>query len=144
MATPDKPQVCHPSGFNSSLRLEENKVSANNVKDLSSLSRKTNEDGKEVASPQWYFFYNIMLQGLYKFRFISVPTVLNICDLYILLAMGNKITAKLEAKMINERKIKNHRNLRCAQQNVRMILLTTKVTTALHFLRDIEGLLPLS
>ena len=52
--------------------------------------------------------------------------------------MGNKITAKLEAKMINERKIKNHRNLRCAQQNVRMILLTTKVTTALHFLNDIE------
>ena len=52
--------------------------------------------------------------------------------------MGNKITAKLEAKMINERKIKNHRNLRCAQQNVRMILLTTKVTTALHFLRDIQ------
>ena len=40
--------------------------------------------------------------------------------------------------MINERTIKNHRNLRCAQQNVRMILLTTKVTTALHFLHDIE------
>ena len=84
------------------------------------------------------FLHNIMFQGLYKFRFISVPTVLNICDLYISLAMGNKITAKLEAKMINERKIKNHRNLRCAQQNVRMILLTTKVTTALHFLRDIQ------
>ena len=50
-----------------------------------------------------------------------------------------KITAKLEAKMINERKIKNHRNLRSAQENVRMMLLTTKVTTALHFLRDIEG-----
>ena len=69
MATPDKPQVCHPSGFNSSLRLEENKVSANNGRDLSSLSRKTNEDGKEDASPQWYFLHNIMLQGLYKFRF---------------------------------------------------------------------------
>ena len=56
LATPDKPQVCHPSGFNSSLRLEENKVSANNGRDLSSLSRKTNEDGKEDASPQWYYF----------------------------------------------------------------------------------------
>ena len=53
--------------------------------------------------------------------------------------MGIKIAAKLEPKMVHERKIKNHRNLRCAQQNVRMILLTTKVTTALHFLRDIEG-----
>jgi len=36
--------------------LEENKVSANNGRDLSSLSRKTNEDGKEDASPQWYYF----------------------------------------------------------------------------------------
>ena len=52
--------------------------------------------------------------------------------------MGIKIAAKLEPTMINERTIKNHRNLRCAQQNVRMILLTTKVTTALHFLHDIE------
>ena len=49
-----------------------------------------------------------------------------------------KTTAKLEATMINERKIKNHRNLRSAQENVRMMLLTTKVTTALHFLNDIE------
>ena len=56
LATPDKPQVCRPSGFNSSLRLEENKVSADNGRDLSSLSRKTNEDGKEDASPQWYNF----------------------------------------------------------------------------------------
>ena len=52
--------------------------------------------------------------------------------------MGNKITAKLEAKMIKERKIKNHRKLRGVQQNVRMILLTTKVTTDLHFLHDID------
>ena len=52
--------------------------------------------------------------------------------------MGIKIVAKLKAKMINERKIKNHRNLRCAQKNVRTILLTAKVTTALHFLHDIE------
>ena len=49
-----------------------------------------------------------------------------------------KITAKLEAKMIKERKIKNHRKLRGVQQNVRMILLTTKVTTDLHFLHDID------
>ena len=67
-----------------------------------------------------------------------MTTLSNICDLYILLAMGIKITAKLEAKMIKERKIKNHRKLRGVQQNVRMILLTTKVTTALHFLNDIE------
>ena len=67
-----------------------------------------------------------------------MPTLSNICDLYILLAMRIKITAKLEAKMIKERKIKNHRELRGVQQNVRMILLTTKVTTALHFLHDIE------
>ena len=51
--------------------------------------------------------------------------------------MGIKIAAKLEPTMINKRKIKNHRNLRRAQQNVRVILLTTKVTTALHFLHDI-------
>ena len=64
MATPDKPQVCHPSGFNSSLRLEENKVSANNGRDLSSLSRKTNEDGKEDASLQWYYFVQYNASGL--------------------------------------------------------------------------------
>ena len=89
--------------------------------------------------------YNIMLQGWYQFRFnISVPTLSNICDLYILLAMRIKITAALEAKMIKERKIKNHRKLTGVRQNVKMILLTTKVTTDLHFLHDIEILLPLS
>ena len=81
--------------------------------------------------------HNIMLQGLYKLRFIITHSIK--CHLFLLLVMGIKIAAKLEPKMVHERKIKNHRNLRCAQQNVRMILLTTKVTTALHFLRDIEG-----
>ena len=79
--------------------------------------------------------HNIMLQGLYKLRFIITHSIK--CHLFLLLVMGIKIAAKLEPKMVHERKIKNHRNLRCAQQNVRMILLTTKVTTALHFLHDI-------
>ena len=89
----------------------------------------------------WEYFRDIQKIILKGFQ---IALNKKICDLYVLLAMRIKITAALEAKMIKERKIKNHRKLTGVRQNVKMILLTTKVTTDLHFLHDIEILLPLS